>query len=236
MNRFEIAAGAHRADVTNVDMIKFTIENPDNSVAAKTRLDEWHHFLMCTTPELKMKDEYKKERAVEKSIANDVTLGTVGRGNAGSGDRAKVAASPASHSSKHGEVSSKKLKKDSMLGEDGYHFNLQKQDDGSYTLSLFDLCRHVQIWAHQEATKDNNNLHRMAMCVVIVVTLIPFFTCIDGSYHVSDNVTIVFLAFTSFDCLFFLRTVFARFMMGAIIDYRRQFIMQRAFHDLLRTR
>ena len=25
-------------------------------------------------------------------------------------------------------------------------------------------------------------------------------------------------------------------MMGAIIDYRRQFIMQRAFHDLLRTR
>ena len=201
VNRFEIAAGAHRADVTNVDSIKFMIENPDNSLAAKTRLDEWHHFLMCTTPELKMKDQLKTEKAVEKSILEDVTIGT----NTVIADRIKSAPSPSSQSSKQAEIS-KKLKQ-SYVGPDGYHFNLQKQDDGAYALCLFDLCRHVQIWAHQEATKElNTNLYRMSMCVVIIVTLIPFFTCIDGSYHVSNNITIVFLAFTTFDCLFFLRT------------------------------
>ena len=165
VNRFEIAAGAHRADVTNVDAIKFMIENPHSSKIAKTRMEEWSHFLMYTTPELHTTMGYS---------ATDMNDND---------------------------------KKDHMLSKEGYHFNLQKQPDGSYALSLFDLCRHVQIWAHQEATKElNTNLYRMSMCVVIIVTLIPFFTCIDGSYHVSNNITIVFLAFTTFDCLFFLRT------------------------------
>ena len=194
VNRFEIAAGAYRADVPNVDMIKFLIENPHSSCVANTRLDEWNHFLMCTSPELNSKDGYTSD-------LQDVD------------------------------------KKDHMLSPDGYHLDLQKQDDGSYALSLFDLCRHVQIWAQHEAGKElSSKLNMMSTCAVIVIALIPFFTLINGTYQITNNVTIVFLAITTFDCLFFLRTIFTRFMMGAIIDYRRQYIMQRAFNDLLRTR
>ena len=232
VNRFEIAAGAHRADVTNVDMIKFMMENPDSSNVAKMRLDEWNHFLMCTTPELKTANKYRVEKSsIEKSIMDDVTLGT----NTVVADHIKAAASPASRSDK--DEFSNKVKKENMIGPDGYHFDLQKQSDGSYALSLFDACRHIQQYAHQEAGKElNSRLNWMSMCVVFLVTLIPFFTCINGTYKITSNITIVFLAFTTFDCMFFLRTIFTRFMMGAIIDYRRQFIMQRAFNDLLRTR
>ena len=195
MNRFEIAAGAHRADVTNVDAIKFMIENPHSSKIAKTRMEEWSHFLMYTTPELHTTMGYS---------ATDMNDND---------------------------------KKDHMLSKEGYHFNLQKQPDGSYALSLFDLCRHVQIWAHQEAGKElNSKLNWISTFAIIVIALIPFFTLMNGTWHVTNNVTILFLAITTFDCLFFLRTIFTRFMMGAIIDYRRQYVMQRAFNDLLRTR
>ena len=170
------------------------IENPHNSDAARTKFDEWNHFLVCTSPEL------------------DTTVG--------------YTASDVDNS-----------KTDDMFSPEGYHYSLQKQADGSYALSLYEACRHIQIYAHQEAGKElNNTLNWMSTCAVIVVALIPFFSLIKGTYQITSNITIVFLAFTTFDCLFFLRTVFTRFMMGAIIDYRRQFIMQRAFNDLLRTR
>ena len=95
-----------------------------------------------------------KHSSIEKSVLNDVTLGT----NTVVAERMKAAQSPSSHFSSKQQESSNKIKKENMLGPDGYHFNLQKQADGSYALCLFDLCRHVQIWAHQEATKELNSM------------------------------------------------------------------------------
>ena len=118
----------------------------------------------------------------------------------------------------------------------GYHFDLLKQEDGTFELPLYDLCRHVQLWAHKEAIKSMSfRLSLIAMSAVVVVALIPFFSMMDGSYKTLSRYTAVFLFFTTFDCIFFLNTILARFMYGAIIDYHRQFIMQRAFNDFLRT-
>jgi len=118
----------------------------------------------------------------------------------------------------------------------GYHFDLLKQQDGTYELPLYDLCRHVQLWAHKEAIKQMApRLSFIASAAVTVVALIPFFSMIDGSYKTLSRSTACFLFFSTFDCLFFLNTILSRFMYGAIVDYHRQFIMQRAFNEFLRT-
>ena len=122
-------------------------------------------------------------------------------------------------------------------GDDGLHFDLHKQPNGSYKISLFDLCRHLQQYSQQEAIHEIGKIVEIpANCAIILVALIPYFSLIDGSYKVPLNstLTIVFLAFTTFDCISFLFIIVSRFMNGAIIDYRRQFIMQRAFNDFIR--
>ena len=208
VNRFEIAAGAHRSGLKNVHLLQFKIEvralsslpplfiqpclsiastlrllpslgkNPDNSEHARRRLLEWDAFLRKTTPVL-----LRRNKAGIFAEDGDTK---------GSG---------------HGSPTHD--------GVDGLHFDLHRQADGSYSILLFDLCRHIQQWSQAQSVATlHNKLFTLGRVAVFVVALIPFFDLINQSYTVSSTAarTIVFLAFTTFDAVFFLSTVLVGFL------------------------
>ena len=134
VNRFEIAAGAHRSGLKNVHLLHFKLENPDNSEHARRRLLEWDAFLRKSTPVLLDRN------------------------------------APATASDKHGAgagAGSERVHD----GLDGLHFDLHRQADGSYTLLLFDLCRHIQQWSQVRCRAYMYPLHArfllsLPLCVV----------------------------------------------------------------------
>ena len=114
--------------------------------------------------------------------------------------------------------------------------DLQKQSDGSYSLSIAILCKRINRYSQRQALIEMKSFgYLFSRPLAVILALIPFGDFITNNYKPQSYLTIVFLVMATIEMYFSVCLVVGRFLLGAIIHQRRQTIIADVLNMLIRT-